>query len=115
MEKKNTGIHSIYVGNLNYNTDEDQLLGLFKSFGYIKNIKIMREGKANKHKGIAFVDMVNLADAEKAIKAIDGKLNYGRTLKVSLATTQNFKPEIHPESLTSAKNPKKLRDNIAKK
>lgn len=91
MKTKNTGIHTIYVGNLNYNTDENHLLGLFKEYGYIKNIKILREGKENKSKGIAFIDMVNLDEAKKAIDEVNGKEFFGRTLKASLANTQNFK------------------------
>ncbi len=91
MEKKiNTGIHTIYVGNLSYNRNEDGILGLFKNYGYIKNIKVMREGKEDKSKGVAFVDMVNKEDALKAIHALDGSLVDGRTLKVSLAKTQGF-------------------------
>ena len=39
--KKNTGIHTIYVGNLSYNRDEDGVLGLFKKYGYIKNIVVI--------------------------------------------------------------------------
>ncbi|MBK25694.1 MAG: hypothetical protein CME70_16975 [Halobacteriovorax sp.] len=92
-KKKNTGIHTIYVGNLSYNRNEDGVLGLFKSYGFIKNIKVMREGKEDKSKGVAFVDMVNKEDALKAIHALDGSLVDGRTLKVSLAKTQGFVPK----------------------
>jgi len=92
-KKKNTGIHTIYVGNLSYNRNEDGVLGLFKSYGFIKNIKVMREGKEDKSKGVAFVDMVNKEDALKAIHALNGSLVDGRTLKVSLAKTQGFVPK----------------------
>lgn len=94
MEKKtNTGIHSVYVGNLSYNRDENGILGLFKQYGFIKNIKLMREGKEDKSKGVAFVDMVNMNDALRAITALDGTQVDGRTLKVSLAATQDFVPK----------------------
>lgn len=89
MSKKK--VHSIYIGNLNYKYDEGEILGLFKKFGYIANIKIMREGKENKSKGFAFVDMTNLDEAKKAVEALNGKVHGGRTLKVSLAKTQDFK------------------------
>lgn len=91
MEKKiNTGIHTVYIGNLSYNRDENGVLGLFKQYGFIKNIKIMREGKEDKSKGVAFVDMVNMNDALKAIKSLNGTLVDGRTIKCSMATTQGF-------------------------
>lgn len=93
MEKKiNTGIHSVYVGNLSYNRDENGILGLFKQYGFIKSIKLMREGKEDKSKGVAFVDMVNMNDALRAIKGLDGTQIDGRTLKVSLANTQDYVP-----------------------
>ena len=98
MEKKtNTGIHSVYVGNLSYNRDENGILGLFKQYGFIKGIKLMREGKEDKSKGVAFVDMVNMNDALRAITALDGTLVDGRTLKVSLAATQGFVPKEKDE------------------
>ncbi len=97
MKKLNTGIHSVYIGNLNYNVTEDQLLGLFKKYGYIKNIKLLKEGKENKSKGIAFVDMVNMKDATNAIKMLNGTEHMGRTLKVNMANTQNFKHSTNKE------------------
>ena len=106
-KKKNTGIHTVYVGNLSYNRDENGILDLFKQYGFIKNIKIMREGKEDKSKGVAFVDMVNMRDAKKAIKSLNGSIVDGRTLKVSMATTQGFvakdkedAPEVKPFQLT---------------
>ncbi len=94
MEKKiNTGIHSVYVGNLSYNRDENGILGLFKQYGFIKEIKLMREGKEDKSKGVAFVDMVNIRDAQRAIDALNGTQVDGRTLKVSMASTQGFVPK----------------------
>jgi RNA recognition motif-containing protein len=112
---KNQEIHSVYIGNLNYNNEEGDILGLFKKFGYIKNIKIMREGKLNKSKGFAFVDMVNLQEAKKAIEALDGKEHGGRTLKVSLAQTQNFKEKPKEFGELKPRNPKKELDNLVKK
>jgi RNA recognition motif-containing protein len=91
MEKKiNTGVHSVYIGNMSYNRDENGVLGLFKQYGFIKNIKLMREGKEDKSKGVAFVDMVNMKDALRAIEALNGTLVDGRTVKVSMASTQGF-------------------------
>ena len=90
MENQKTKLISVYVGNLNYKCQEGDLLSLFKRFGYIKNVKVLREGKENKSKGIAFVDMVDMKKAKEAIDALNGKKYEGRTLKVSLAKTQDF-------------------------
>lgn len=97
MKTKNTGIHSVYIGNLSFKAEESQVLQIFKPYGYIKNIKIMREGKENKSKGFAFVDMVNIQEANKAVEALNGSSYQGRTLKVSIAKTQNFKAPELPE------------------
>jgi len=115
MKKINSGIHSIYIGNLKYHNTEDQILGLFKSFGYIKHIKIMREGKLNKSKGFAFVDMVVLQDAQKAIESLDGSLFCGRTLKVKMANTQNYKAPKKPIKILPLSTSKKSFDPEIKK
>lgn len=112
---KNKEIHSVYIGNLNYNYEEGEILGLFKRFGYINNIKIMREGKANKSKGFAFVDMVKLEEAQAAVEALNGKVHGGRTLKASIAETQNFKEAPKEYGELKQRNPKKELDNQVKK
>ena len=112
MKTKNTGIHSVYIGNLSFKAEEPQILQIFKPYGYIKNIKIMREGKENKSKGFAFVDMVNITEAQKAVEALNGTSYHGRTLKVSIAKTQNFKA---PEEIQERKPSKNAILNQAKK
>lgn len=115
MEKKNKQLYSIYVGNLHYNLDENHILGLFKSFGYIENIKILREGKENTSKGVAFVNMVDLKAAEAAVKALNELPHCGRTLKVRLANTQNFVEKPKMEKAVVAPVSKEAIDNQMKK
>ena len=92
----------------------DTIKEVFKKYGYVKNVKILKEGKLNKSKGVAFVDMVALEDAQKAITELNGSLYKGRTLKVSLAKTQDFK-KSRIKNRTDNFLPKKLKitkDNI---
>ena len=69
----------LYVGNLNYSVNNDELQELFAEYGEVKEVKII-EGK-----GFGFVEMSNQTEAEKAKGALDGSEFKGRTLKVDEA------------------------------
>ena len=58
-----------------------------------KTSRCLKKGKEDKFLGVAFVDMVNIQQAKKAISELNGATHFGRTLKVQLADRQNFKPE----------------------
>jgi len=75
---------TIYVGNLNYKMEEDDILNLFRDFGSVKSVKIVPNDKGTK-KGIAFVVMPWKRDAVEAIRTLDGQVVWDRTLKVSEA------------------------------
>ena len=68
----------LYVGNLNYQTDEEQLRELFSQYGTVSSINII-EGK-----GFAFVEM-DQSGAEAAIQALNGQEMGGRSLRVNEA------------------------------
>ena len=69
----------LYVGNLGYSTTTRELEELFSSHGETKEVKVI-EGK-----GFGFVEMSNVAEAEKAKEALDGYEFQGRALKVDEA------------------------------
>jgi RNA recognition motif-containing protein len=69
----------LYVGNLSYSTITKELEDLFSTHGETKEVNII-EGK-----GFGFVEMSNVADAEKAKEALDGYEFQGRALKVDEA------------------------------
>lgn len=75
----------IYVGNMNYNTDEQELNGLFAEFGEVASAKIIMDQFTGRSKGFAFVEMVNEEDAVAAVNALNGKEIGGRVLKVNEA------------------------------
>ena len=75
----------IYIGNLKYNIDEKELAGIFRKFGKVKEVNLVRIPKTEKSKGIAFVNMFKADEADKAIKSLNGKIIDGRTVKVSEA------------------------------
>ena len=74
----------IYVGNLPYRVDENDLKGFFSQFGSVQSIKIVRNFKTGQSKGYAFVSYSNAKQASKALEAHGQDLR-GRSLVVRIA------------------------------
>lgn len=69
----------LYVGNLTYSVTDEQLTELFSNHGTVKEANVIG------NKGFGFVEMSDVAGAEKAKEALDGTEFEGRTLKVDEA------------------------------
>lgn len=75
----------LYVGSLQFSTTESELEALFGEFGDIAELSLIKDRQTGNSKGFAFVDMKNNADADKAIKALNGSMFQGRNIKVNQA------------------------------
>jgi RNA recognition motif-containing protein len=75
----------IYVGNLSYDTSEDELKELFAQAGTVASVALIKDRDTGQSKGFAFVEMSNQAEAEKAIQMFNGQSLKNRALKVNLA------------------------------
>ncbi|MCG8572897.1 MAG: RNA-binding protein [Spirochaetes bacterium] len=75
----------IYVGNLNYNSTEDQLTDLFAEYGNVLSVKIIEDRFSGRSKGFGFIEMENDDEVLAAISALNGKEFDGRNLKVNEA------------------------------
>jgi cold-inducible RNA-binding protein len=75
----------IYVGNLSYETTEDDLRTLFAQAGTVASVALIKDRDTGKSKGFAFVEMSNQSEAEKAIQTFNGYSLANRPLKVNLA------------------------------
>jgi len=75
----------IYIGNMSFDTTEDQLRQAFQSFGEVSTCNVIMDSFSNKPRGFAFVEMSNGDEAKAAIGGLDGKELDGRQLKVSEA------------------------------
>ena len=75
----------IYVGNLSYDTTEDDLRTLFAQAGTVASVALIKDRDTGQSKGFAFVEMSNQSEAEKAIQTFNGYTLSNRTLKVNLA------------------------------
>lgn len=75
----------LYVGNLSYNTSEDDLRTAFGAFGTVASVTIVKDKFTGESKGFGFVEMEDPAEAKSAIAGMGGKEVHGRQLKVDEA------------------------------
>ena len=75
----------LYVGNLPYNTTDDDLRTLFEQAGAVKTASVIKDRETGRSKGFGFVEMETEADAEQAISRFNGVDFNGRPLKVNPA------------------------------
>lgn len=76
----------LYIGNLSFKTTEDTLRALLSEDGrQVKSVQIVTDRETGRPRGFAFVEMQSKADADKAIKALDGTSLDGRQIKVNEA------------------------------
>ncbi len=74
----------LYVGNLNYNTTEEELREVFGEDGrQVSEVAIIMDRETGRPRGFAFVTMATEADAQAAIEALNGHSLGGRTIKVN--------------------------------
>jgi RNA recognition motif-containing protein len=76
---------SIYVGNLDFRTTEEELRKIFGRYGQVDKAEIMRDRDSGQPRGFAFVEMTNDVEGEKAIAGLNSSLMKGRTLYVNEA------------------------------
>ena len=82
----------IYVGNLSWNADENELRDAFAAHGEVTSVQIITDRESGRSRGFAFVEMANDAEAKEAISAVDNKEIAGRQVKVNEAKPRNEKP-----------------------
>jgi len=78
-------LKNIFVGNLDFNTSEDDLRHLFETYGQVDRVSIMTDRDTGRSRGFGFVEMANAEDGEKAIAALNGNQVGGRKLNVNEA------------------------------
>src|SRR5437868_9131213 len=76
---------NLFVGNMSFHTTESELTELFKPFGQVGRVNLVKDRETGRARGFAFVEMPNDEEAAKAIAGLDGKQVGGRNLKVNEA------------------------------
>ena len=75
----------LYVGNLPYETGENDLQDLFAQAGTVESVKVMRDMATGRARGFAFVEMSTDEEAQKAITELNEYQVGGRSLTVNEA------------------------------
>ncbi|MFP4375553.1 MAG: RNA recognition motif domain-containing protein [Spirochaetales bacterium] len=77
--------NKLYVGNLNYRTEQESLRSLFSQFGEVVSAVILTDRDTGRSRGFGFVEMNDADSASAAIAALNGTEFEGRMLKVNEA------------------------------
>lgn len=80
---------NIYVGNLSFDTTEDQLHQAFEGFGEVTGVNIITDRDSGRPRGFGFVEMSAQEAATAAIEGLNGQELNGRTLNVNEARPRN--------------------------
>lgn len=78
----------LYVGNLPFQTTENELQDLFAQAGTVETVNVIRDRDTGRARGFAFVEMANEADAQNAIARFNDQPFGGRNLTVNEARPQ---------------------------
>jgi cold-inducible RNA-binding protein len=76
---------NIFVGNLSYQTTQDDLHATFSQFGNVERVNVVTDRDSGQPRGFAFVEMTELRDGQNAIAQLNGAELHGRALNVNEA------------------------------
>lgn len=83
---------NIYVSNLSFNVQDEDLREFFAPYGEVTSAKIIMDRETNRSRGFGFVEMSDDEAAKKAISELDGATVESRTIKVSEAKAKEDRP-----------------------
>ena len=87
---------NIYVSNLSFSVQDDDLKGFFSEYGEVSSAKVIMDKYTNRSKGFGFVEMPDNAAAQKAIAELDGGMVEGRAIKVMVAKPKEERSNDKP-------------------
>src|SRR5206468_10699968 len=85
LKSKGKNMKNIFVGNLSFQTTEQDIRTLFEAHGSVDRVSIVTDRDSGQPRGFGFVEMTNDAEGERAISAINGQEVGGRALNVNEA------------------------------
>ena len=77
--------NKLYVGNLPYRTNQEELTELFSQYGEVTFVRIITDRESGRSRGFGFVEMSTPESAQEAIESLHDKENLGRKLIVNIA------------------------------
>jgi RNA recognition motif-containing protein len=82
----------LFVGNLSFNTTENDLTAAFSAHGTVVETNLMMDRETGRPRGFGFITMSSPEEAQKAIEAMNGKSVDGRALTVNVAKPREERP-----------------------
>lgn len=76
---------NIYVGNLSYNTNDEDLREAFEAYGQVESARVMTDRESGRSRGFGFVEMPDKAEAQAAMEALNGTELQGRAITANEA------------------------------
>ncbi|HEY3937842.1 MAG TPA: RNA-binding protein [Bryobacteraceae bacterium] len=76
---------NIFVGNLSYQTTQEELHSAFATYGGVERVNIVTDRDTGQPRGFAFVEMTEAQEAQTAISQLNGAELHGRALNVNEA------------------------------
>lgn len=86
-------VTKLFVGKLSFSTTSESLQALFEQYGVVVSAQVIIDRDTNQSKGFGFVEMKEQADAQAAIKALDGSEFEGRSIVVNIAKPREDRPQ----------------------
>lgn len=83
---------NIYVSNLSFNVQDEDLRSYFAEYGEVSSAKVITDKFTQRSKGFGFVEMPDDAAGQKAIAELDGAMVDGRGIKVMVARPKEERP-----------------------
>jgi cleavage stimulation factor subunit 2 len=77
-------VKSVYIGNLPFDTTEDELRAVFGAVGSVLSVNVVRDPESGQCRGYAFCKYRDVATAQLAVDSLDGIEFNGRELRVSM-------------------------------
>ena len=89
---------NIFVGKLNFRTNESSLRELFEEYGEVTSAKIIMDKFSGRSRGFAFVEMPSDEEANQAIQELNGSEFDGMSIVVNEARPRDERPSRGPRS-----------------
>jgi RNA recognition motif-containing protein len=84
--------NKLFVGNLSFDTTENDLQDAFAAYGTVTETNLMMDRMTNRPRGFAFVTMSTPEEAQQAITGLNGRDLGGRALTVNVAKPREDRP-----------------------
>jgi len=82
----------LYVGGLSYSVTDSQLQAMFAGHGTVESAKVVMDRESDRSRGFGFVEMSTQEEADKAIAALNGTQQDGRSLTVNISKPREDRP-----------------------